>query len=815
MKIAFLSILLLPVALLAQPKPDLVIFDEDDPNGSGYYDASFGSKTLPSQLYLSPLSPGNDKLPIISSHSFIGTQAGLLRWTSAAGGNWHMYIASVGWAGRDASGYDSLMLYLNGPVSVPAAALPKLGLESTGNITTPLIDLGTYLAAGVDADSMTWQRITIPLTDFQPFGGFDPSSFKDVNFHQNQADNSEHTLWIDNIRIISVSRAVDSMITRGPSGLNVYAGDQSVILHWNAIMNAFGYHVYRALAKTGPYSRINTTTIDLTGTSDLQVSNQQTYWYYATGMNEVGEGPPSDTLSATPIPFADNNAFLDFVERAAVDFFWYEASPTTGLIRDRSETWSASSVASVGFGLTALGIGVERGWLSRTAAADRTLTTLRTLFELPQGPGMTGVSGYRGWFYHFLDMNSGLRTWDSELSSIDTGLLLAGVLYAKEFYVGADSVETNVRAFADSLVNRVDWQWMTNADTTLTMGWFPDGSASPGFINARWIGYNEAMILYLIGMGANVNPLLPQAWTKWTSGYSWQTHYGYSYVHYPVLFIHHYSHAWVDFRTIQDPYMKSKGITYFENSRRATLAQWEYCKANLSGWTGYSDMVWGLTACDGPNTGQFFGYKDRGGPPAWNDDGTIAPTAAGGSMPFAPEICLPTLQYFYDNYRSQIWTQYGFCDAFNLTANWWDRDVLGIDQGALLLMIENYRTHSVWQTFKNSTIIQQGLSSAGFAPVTSAGTLEENLPTRPSLSQNFPNPFNPTTMIEFSLHRLAPVTITIYDLLGRQLLTLVDATLDQGVHRVEWNAANFTSGIYYCRMTVDGEMHTRKLTLLR
>ena len=809
-----LLVLFIPLLLPAQPKPDLVIFDDDDALGPGYYDASFGTRTLPSQLYLAPSSPGVDKLPIISTQSFIGTGAGLLRWTSAEGGSWDIYIASEGWAGRNASGYDSLLLYLNGPTSVAAAALPKLGLESTGNVTTPLIDLGGYLSAGVDADSLTWQRVSIPLTAFAPFGGFDLAAFKDVNFHQNQSDNVEHTLWIDNIRIISVDRAVDSAIAAGPSGLVAYAGDQSVILHWDAIENAFGYHLYRSTAASGPFSRVNSVTIELVGTTDLTVSNSQTYWYYAAGVNEIGEGPASDTVSVTPMPFADDNAFLDYLERAAVGFFWYEANPATGLIRDRSQSWSASSVASVGFGLTALGIGVERGWLSRSAAADRTLTALKTLYQSPQGTGISGVSGYKGWFYHFLDMSSGLRTWDSELSSIDTGLLLAGVLYAKEFYAGTDSVETNIRAYADSLVNRVDWEWMTNGDTTLTMGWFPPGSSSPGFLGARWIGYNEAMILYLIGLGVGVNPLLPEAWTQWTNGYSWQTHYGYSYVHYPVLFIHQYSHAWVDFRDIQDAYMQEKGITYAENSRRATLAQWEYCKEDALGW-GYTDLLWGLTACDGPNTGQFYGYIERGGPPARNDDGTVAPTAAGGSMPFTPEISLPTLQYLYDTYRAQIWTPYGFSDAFNLTANWWDTDVLGIDQGALLLMIENYRTGSVWQTFMKSSIIQQGLASAGFVPVTGVDDPGANLPRVPFLSQNFPNPFNPATVVEFSIPSRAQVRITIFDALGREINTLVDAAFEPGEHRVRWNASGRTSGVYFCRMTVDGTSYTRKLILIR
>jgi hypothetical protein len=262
----------------------------------------------------------------------------------------------------------------------------------------------------------------------------------------------------------------------------------------------------------------------------------------------------------------------------------------------------------------------------------------------------------------------------------------------------------------DEIFNRVDWLWMANGANSLTMGWKP----ASGFLPYRWIGYNEAMILYLMGLGAATNPLPPVQWTSWTSGYDWRTHYGYTYVEFPPLFGHQYSHCWVDFRHRADSYMNARSTSYFENSRRATLAQHAYSLANPGGFAGYSSNVWGLTACDGPGFGGFAGYSARGAPPAMNDDGTIAPTAVGGSLPFAPEICLPTLRRFYDAYRTNLWTGYGFRDAFNLTADWWDPDVLGIDQGALLLMVENYRTQNVWRRFMKCPEIQRGLQAAGF-----------------------------------------------------------------------------------------------------
>ena len=409
-----------------------------------------------------------------------------------------------------------------------------------------------------------------------------------------------------------------------------------------------------------------------------------------------------------PPVLAGDAAFLETLQRTAFDFFWQEANPRNGLIRDRTRPDSKCSIAAVGFGLSALPIGVEHGWVSRADAAQRTVTTLRTFAHGPQGPEAAGTLGHRGWFYHFLEMDTARRAWKCELSSIDTALLLAGVVDAGQFFDRGDPVEREIRDLGTRLVSAVDWEWMRDSGDTLTMGWHPE----TGFIRSRWRGYNEAMILYLLALGAPSNPLPSRAWTAWTETYSWQTHHGQSYVVFPHLFVHQYSHCWVDFRGIADAAMAAHGIDYFENSRRATLAQQAYAKANPLGHPGYGDRVWGFTACDGPD-----GYAARGAPPADHEDGTIAPTAAGGSLPFAPEICLPTLREFHARWGRELWTCYGFRDAFNVRSNWFASDVLGIDQGPILLMAENHRTGATWRRMQRSPILQRGLAAAGFRPL--------------------------------------------------------------------------------------------------
>lgn len=446
---------------------------------------------------------------------------------------------------------------------------------------------------------------------------------------------------------------------------------------------------------------------------------------------------PPPEREVFPVISAADTAFLDTVQRRTFDYFWETTNPRNGLVPDRWPNPPFASIAAIGYALTAYPIGVERGWVSRDSAARRTLTTLRFMWQLPQGTDSSGMGGYKGFFYHFLDMESGLRFRDTELSTIDTGLMLCGVLFAQQYFDRPDSIEAAIRAYADSLYERAEWTWFIHDVPLITMAWYPER----GFGRARYQGYNEAMFLYVLALGSPTHPIAPDAWQAFTSSYDWADFYGYEHVNFAPLFGHQYSHVWIDFRGIQDAYMRERGIDYFENSRRATLAQREYAIDNPNEWRDYGPDVWGLTASDGPagvrleidgRERQFFTYRARGAAATEIvDDGTIAPTAAGGSVPFAPEVTIRALRTMRERYGDDLFTRYGFLDAFNPTLQvegvrlqrgtiipgkgWFDDNHLGIDQGPILAMIENYRTGFVWNVMRQHPAIVRGLCRAGFS----------------------------------------------------------------------------------------------------
>jgi hypothetical protein len=502
-----------------------------------------------------------------------------------------------------------------------------------------------------------------------------------------------------------------------------------------------------------------------------------------------------------------DDALLDTLQVTAFRYFWNEANPANGLIKDRSTAGSKCSIAANGFGLSAICIGVDHGWVSRADARARVLTTLLTFWNGPQGSGVGGYMGYKGWFYHFLEMDTGLRAWSSELSSIDTALLLGGVLDAKQFFDQDDPDEILIRQLADSLYRRVDFKWMMNLGTGIRMGWNPEsGFSSFG----TWTGYNEAMILYILAIGSpeptRASP--GSAWSTWTYYYNWNIEYGYTYIIFPPLFGHQYSHCWIDFRGIQDQFCRNHGFTYFENSRRATLAQQAYSIANPFNRVGYCDTLWGLTASDVQG-----GYSARGAPPAQNDDGTIAPTAPGGSIPFAPEICIPTVRNMF-NSLPQIWGPYGFKDAFNLGSGWVDTDYLGIDQGPFIMMIENYRTGMPWGRFMRNPDVQNGLARIGFTGVVGVGDGVADRGTL-ELYPAEPNPFRASTTVRYLLGRAAGVKLAVYDVQGREVARLVDGIQGPGPHSATFDARNLPSGIYHVRLEHDGAVRTAACVRIR
>ncbi len=418
-----------------------------------------------------------------------------------------------------------------------------------------------------------------------------------------------------------------------------------------------------------------------------------------------------------------DEALLDRLQHDAFDYFLQNSNPENGLVADTTRDGAPSSIAVVGFALSAYPVGVERGWIERADAAQRTLVTLRFFIGSDQS-GNPGAAGYRGYYFHFLDLRSGTRAWRSELSLIDTALLMAGVLTAAAYFSAETPAEVELRRLADALYRRVDWRWAQRDGAAVMHGWKPES----GFLHYGWEGYSEAILLYVLGLGSPTHSLTEQSFQAWTVTYQWENLYGYDFLYAGPLFIHQFSHAWIDFRGIRDRFMREKNCDYFENSRRATYVQREYAMRNPNGFTGYAADCWGISAGEGPTAPPqrvagrqqaFYGYAARG-VPYGPDDGTISGSATLSSLVFAPEIALPAV-------RGMVARAPGGGDesvrssGFNATvkesgaSGWISSGRFGLDQGMIVLMIENYRSGLLWQLGRGNRHLRTGLRRAGFS----------------------------------------------------------------------------------------------------
>jgi len=413
---------------------------------------------------------------------------------------------------------------------------------------------------------------------------------------------------------------------------------------------------------------------------------------------------------------------LDQIARAAFSYFLHTVNPANGLIADSTREHSPASIGVVGFALSVYPIAVERGWMTRDDAVQRTLATLRFFRDSDQS-GSPEATGHRGFYYHFLDMQTGLRMWRSELSMIDTAILIAGALTAASYFDAETREEVELRGIVDALYRRIDWSWALDGKATIRLGWKPEC----GFLNYGWDGYNEAIVLYVLALGSPTHPIGGDSFAAWTATYQWENLYGYDFLYAGSLFIHQFSHAWVDFRGIQDRFMREKRCDYFENSRRATEVQREYARRNPYGFAGYDDCCWGVTACDGPSRQdpdladeprRLFGYAARS-VPYGPDDGTLSGWAAIASLPFAPELVLRTAGVMLERYPESVADQQ-YASSFNPTLSradrgaWVSAGIFGLDQGIVLLMIENYRTELIWRLVRKSHPVRTGLRRAGF-----------------------------------------------------------------------------------------------------
>lgn len=397
----------------------------------------------------------------------------------------------------------------------------------------------------------------------------------------------------------------------------------------------------------------------------------------------------------------NDEAFLEDLQRRTFQYFRDHADPSTGLVLDRArtngdthppthESHNITSSAATGFGLTALCIAAERGWITKREARERVLTTLRFFSER--------ASQEHGWFLHWMDKRTGARRWNSESSSIDTALFLAGVLTARGYFAG----DAEVRRLATKIYERVDFKWMlAGHPTLLSHGWRPE----TGFLKPRWDTYSEHLILQLLAVGSPTHPVTPRVWRAWRRQSI--TYAGYTYLTGGPLFVHQYSHAWVDFRDRREAWPPH--TNYFENSIAATRAHRAFCISLSREFPGYTENVWGVSASDSRK-----GYVAWGGPPRDPAiDGTVVPYTAAGSLQFTPDISLPALREMRARYGEKIYGRYGFADAFHPTDGWVNPDVIGIDLGITLLSAENLRSGNVWRWFMRNNEIGRAMRLVG------------------------------------------------------------------------------------------------------
>jgi hypothetical protein len=418
----------------------------------------------------------------------------------------------------------------------------------------------------------------------------------------------------------------------------------------------------------------------------------------------------------------EGEELLGRFQRGAFGYFLEHVNPANGLVADTSRPQSPASIAVVGFALSCYPVAVERGWLTRQEAVERTITTLRFFRDAEQSTA-SDASGYKGFFYHFLDMQRGRRVWQCELSLIDSTFLLAGALTARMYFAGADASERELRKLADGLYRRVDWRWAQGGAVTARQGW----KTESGFLHYGWEGYSEATLLYVLGLASPKHPFASESYAAWTATYQWENIYDFEYLYAGPLFIHLYSHAWIDFAGIRDRFMREKRSDYFRNTCSAIHVQREYARRNPQDFRGYDECSWGVSANEGPGPRRavigpverrFFGYIARGAP-FGPDDGTLAPGAMLAALPFAPELVMTALRTLCERYP-RLAREGRLPGGFNPTLagdgpeGWVSEGFYGLDQGLAVLMIENYRSGLIWRLLRDCPYIGSGLRRAGF-----------------------------------------------------------------------------------------------------
>ena len=785
----------------ASAQNSIIIFNES-PSSNAYYDASWGYFVKPSYLELLL----DSKFPVDDKHHFQGDHSVRLRWNSKAGGDWGIAIAAVNWTEHDVTSYDSIRYWINAPKTIARSELPELLIEDIFNNKSTRVWMGTYFQ-GVDGDTTTWQKVSIPLNAFKP--GAQNCNFTKIKtlYHlQKSADGVEHTAWLDEIRFIKagVSPAPPSK----PKNFIATGHDSRIDLTWNPNpeLDLLGYLIYRSYARNGPYAQLDSLDSERRVYCDFTGQNDQRFFYYLTALNnDYLVSIPSDTVSAVTFQMTDDQ-LLTSVQEATFRYFYQYGHPISGLTRDGSIWPDVCTSGGTGFGLMTLVVGAEREFVPRDTVAFRVLKILRFLKDR--------CTRHHGAWTHWIHGSTGagipFSENDDNVDLVETAFLIQGMLTVRQYFNHDNAVENEIRQRATQMWESVEWDWFrrTADGPALYWHWSPTRQWT---VNMPIIGFNEALIVYLLAIASPTHAVPASLYdTGWAGNPNYANgseYYGYKlWVGWPYggpLFFTHYSFMGFDPRDKSDRF-----CNYFENNRNLALIHRAYAIRNPLGHAGYDSLNWGLTASFNP-----WGYSAH--EPMNNDNGTIAPTAAISSMPYTPAESLAALKNFYFKFGSRLWGEFGFRDAFNLGQNWFASFYVAIDQGPIVPMIENHRTGLCWKLFMSNPEITPMLRKLGWT-VTSVEETDRPFAGKTDLCQNYPNPFNSKTIIRFNLDQAAQVTLEIFDVLGQRVQTIYqDKPMPAGRHQIDFDASLLPSGIYLYQIKSGNRMEKRKMVIIR
>ena len=792
-------------------------FFSDSPNNT-FYDPSWGFANAPSFLE----RVNNNKFPVSTTNFFSGLNSLKLRWNSQAGGDWGMAVASEGWVGHNVNLKDSLSFYVLTNTALSSENLPLIYIEDLDNNKTPMHILSNYTG---DIPADVWTRIFVPLSIFKNNpGAADLTQIKTVFFGQATSDGGEHTLYLDEVRMIS-SVILDTIRPTVPQGVIARGFEHHIDLKWtpNTETDLMGYYLYKF--DNSSFVRIATTTREIPFFTDFVGG------YNITGLYKISAFDSSNnesflTNEVTATTYQMNNEeFLDMVQRATFRYFWDWGDPNSGIARERwhpNGSDVTNTIGGGGFGVMAILVGIERGFVTREQGAERMLKITDFL--------STKIDTFHGAFPHWFNGSTGkvvkFGNYQDGGDIVETAFMIQGLLAARQYFYQQNNTEVQIRNLITQLWQNVDWDFFRNNSSGLYWNWSPTYKFNiPDNGSFIFYGWNETLIAYILAIASPTKAVNLPALSFYRSGWGnngliaqSRTLYGYPlYVgssYGGPLFWTHYSFLGFDPRNKKDEF-----ANYFTHNRNQTLVNRRYCMYNPN-FTGYGENNWGLTASYSIPDVDYTAHEPN------NDNGTITPTAAISSMPYTPNESIAALKHFYRTYGPNLWGDFGFKDAFNLTysskgvlGTWFSDGYLAIDQGPIIVMIENYRSQLLWNKFMANPEIQSALTAVGFVPDSTTDVSDpDRLNYSFKLDGNYPNPFNPNTVIRFELPQNQNVSIKIYNVLGENVRELFNGELTAGINELIWNGNNdygnsVPSGVYIYRMESNGNLLSSKMIL--